>query len=82
LPATTTARPFFRDSAASPINDITTGGRHSATIFVACSKVPIFRTPDPSADSAGPIKHGEFPSTGHHVVSQDVAGAIVAANLK
>jgi hypothetical protein len=43
LPATTAARPFFRDSVASPINDITTGGRYSATTFVACSNLPIFR---------------------------------------
>jgi hypothetical protein len=49
LPVTTTARPFFRDSAASPINDITTGGRHSATTFVACSNLPMFRISNLSA---------------------------------
>jgi hypothetical protein len=66
----------LRDSAASPINDMTTGGGHSATTFAACSNLPIFRISNatPSADGAGPIKHGEFPSAGHHVVSQDVAG--------
>jgi hypothetical protein len=76
--------PFFRDSAASLINDVMTGGGHSATTFAACSNLPIFRISNatPSADGAGPIKHGEFPSAGHHVVSQDVAGAIVAADLE
>ena len=44
LAPTTAAPPFFRDSAASPISDMTTGGRHRATTFgAACSNVPSFR---------------------------------------
>ena len=35
-----------------------------------------------SADRAGPVKHRQLPSARHHVVSQDVAGAVVAADLE
>jgi hypothetical protein len=58
LPATTAKLPFCRDSAANPINDVTTGGRHSAITLAACSNLPSFRIPTPrllSADCAGPI---------------------------
>ena len=42
LPETTAAPPFFRDSAANPMTDMTTGGRHSAITFAASSNLPIF----------------------------------------
>jgi hypothetical protein len=42
LPATAAA-PLFRGSVANPINDTTTGGKHNATTFMACSNLLIFR---------------------------------------
>src|SRR5512147_2527252 len=33
-----------------------------------------------SADGAGPIKHGELPSAGQHIVAKDVAGTVIAAD--
>src|SRR5512132_718275 len=38
----TTVPPFFRDSAASPTSDMTTGGRHSAITFAAWASFSIF----------------------------------------
>ena len=42
VPAVTAALPFLRDDAASPMSDITTGGKHKATTLAAWASLSIF----------------------------------------
>ena len=74
---------FLRDCAASPISNITTAGRLSATTLATWASLSIFCISNFVYSVIGcPIKHGDLPSAGAHIISQNVAGAIVAADLE